>query len=420
MLTRKRYNKKRLSKTLCKKRYKITKKQRGGFICQTPNIIKVQKSYLKLNKSDDKMKNNIAYGNYLDECNKYSTCVFQNINNVELLLGVLKILKDIGNKETNFTYKHIIDTSDVKYENKDTVETQLSNNIITQNEKIINSKFLDIYVTYLLEQYLGFKLTDNNTVFLHKDDYDFIINEDTILAKNFIISTIINLEDKLILRSIIEILNNTFKMIVQDRALLKDYAIYLGEITNTQTSREAALFVSNMLFTAFIQIFLFNFSRFISTMVTVEESAKSYILMRVLYKFLFIKIENMLHTYKINGTDEHILPFLNDKKLDNFIIGNNTENIENLHIFKHLETTFTTVNCIIKNFLKPERLTILCNELDGYLTRNVPLNNLESITFLTEGCKVNALWHSLSFELLKEIYKYNHMLYLCKDRKLII
>ena len=51
----------------------------------------------------------------------------------------------------------------------------------------------------------------------------------------------------------------------------------------------------------------------------------------------------MLHTYKINGTDEHILPFLNDKKLDNFIIGNNTENIENLHIFKHLETTFTSL-----------------------------------------------------------------------------
>jgi hypothetical protein len=115
MLTRKRYNIKRLRKTLNKKRHKRTKKQRGGFICQIPNILNVQKSYSKINKSDDKIKNTIAYGSYLEECGKYSACVFQNINNIELLLDVLKILKDIGNEETIFTYKHIIDTSDVKY-----------------------------------------------------------------------------------------------------------------------------------------------------------------------------------------------------------------------------------------------------------------------------------------------------------------
>ena len=93
-----------LIKTLCKKKYKRTKKQRGGFICQLPDKINIQSSYF--NKSDDNRVNSIAYSEYLDECKKYSSCVFQNINNIDLLLNVLAILKDIGNNETNFKYKN--------------------------------------------------------------------------------------------------------------------------------------------------------------------------------------------------------------------------------------------------------------------------------------------------------------------------
>ena len=160
MLTRK-YNKKRLRKTLSKKKYKRTKKQRGGFICQLPDKINVQTSYF--NKSDDNRVNSIAYSEYLEECKKYSSCVFQNINNIDLLLNVLAILKDIGNNETNFKYKNIADTSDKNYVDRN--EIRLSKNIITQKEKILTSKFLDIYVTYLLEQSLGLNFIDNNTFF---------------------------------------------------------------------------------------------------------------------------------------------------------------------------------------------------------------------------------------------------------------
>jgi hypothetical protein len=414
MFTKKRYNKKHLGKTISKKRYnkkhlgktisKKTKTQKGGFICKTPDIINVQKSYF--NKTDDKSVNIVAYGNYLEECSKYSSCVFENINNIELVLDVLKILKDIGNKETNLKYKHIIDTSNEDYENKNIVERNLSNNIITQNETIVNSKFLDIYITSLLKTSLGLNFIDNNTVFLDKDDYDFIINEDTILAKNFIISTIINLEDKLVVKSIIQILSDTLKIILKDKYLLKDFTISIGEMITTQTSREKAIIVSNTLFYSFIQIFLFVFSKYISTLNTAGKSTKSYIVMCVIYKYLFSYIQNILDTAEINGRDKHILPFMNNDKFDEIIIGNNTENIEGLPIFIHLFKTFIGVDCIVKNFLKPERLNILCSELDGYLTKEEPLNKLYDYNFLTEGCVTNILMYGLTIELATKIYYY--------------
>jgi hypothetical protein len=195
-------------------------------------------------------------------------------------------------------------------------------------------------------------------------------------------------------------------MILRDKALLKDYAISFGQVTHTKNSRETALLVSNTLFYAFIELFLFNFSNYISTMIKIEESEKSYILMRLIYKFLFSYIQNIPETHEININGEHILPFLNNEKFDNFIIGNNNENIENLHIFNHLKNTFRTVNCIIGNFLKPERVTILCSELDNYLTKNIPLNNLKDYKFLTDGCIKNILFEGLSIELVSEIYYY--------------
>jgi hypothetical protein len=319
---------------------------------------------------------------------------------------VLKILKDIGDKETNLKYKNIIDTSNENYENKSTVERQLSNNIITQNEKIINSKFLDIYVTSLLQSKLGLNFIDNNTVFLHKDDYDFIINEDTILAKNFIISTIINLEDKLIVKSIIQILSDTLKIILKDKYLLKDLSISFGEMTTRQTSREKSLIVSNMLFYSFIQIFLFIFSKYINTLNTAAKSTKSYIVMCVIYKYLFSYTQNLLDMAETNIHDKHIFPFMNNDKFDEIIIGNNTENIEELPIFIHLLKTFKGVDCIVKKFLEPGRLNVLCTELDGFLTKNIPLNNLKNITYLTEGCVTSVLFQSLTINLVTIIYYY--------------
>ena len=102
----------------------------------------------------------------------------------------------------------------------------------------------------------------------------------------------------------------------------------------------------------------------------------------------------------------HLLPFLKDGSFDQYIIGTDTKNIGNLPIFAHLNNTFISVDCIIKNFLRPERLTVLCNELDGYLTKGEPLNKLKDYTFLSEGCVTSILLYGWSMELLTEIYKY--------------
>ena len=403
MLTRKRYNKKRLSKTLCKKKYKRTKKQRGGFICQLPDKINIQSSYF--NKSDDNRVNSIAYSEYLDECKKYSSCVFQNINNIDLLLNVLTILKDIGNNETNFKYKNIADTSDKNYVDRN--EIRLSKNIITQKEKILTSKFLDIYVTYLLEQSLGLNFIDNNTFFLHKDDYDFIIKEDTNLAKNFIISRLINLEDKLVVKTLIQILSDTFKIIMEDKNLIKNFAILLSEIGGeSQTSHVKAIMASNMVFYSFIQIFLLTFSKYITTISVATRDTKSYTIMCLSYKILFSYLQNVIDSPENLEGSAHLLPFLKDGSFDQYIIGTDTKNIGNLPIFAHLNNTFISVDCIIKNFLRPERLTVLCNELDGYLTKGEPLNKLKDYTFLSEGCVTSILLYGWSMELLTEIYKY--------------
>ena len=403
MLTRKRYNKKRLSKTLCKKKYKRTKKQRGGFICQLPDKINIQSSYF--NKSDDNRVNSIAYSEYLDECKKYSSCVFQNINNIDLLLNVLAILKDIGNNETNFKYKNIADTSNKNYVDRN--EIRLSKNIITQKEKILTSKFLDIYVTYLLEQSLGLNFIDNNTFFLHKDDYDFIIKEDTNLAKNFIISRLINLEDKLVVKTLIQILSDTFKIIMEDKNLIKNFAILLSEIgSETQTSHVKAIMASNMVFYSFIQIFLLTFSKYITTISVATRDTKSYTIMCLSYKILFSYLQNVIDSPENLEGSAHLLPFLKDGSFDQYIIGTDTKNIGNLPIFAHLNNTFISVDCIIKNFLRPERLTVLCNELDGYLTKGEPLNKLKDYTFLSEGCVTSILLYGWSMELLTEIYKY--------------
>jgi hypothetical protein len=404
MLTRK-YNKKRLRKTLSKKKYKKTKKQKGGVICQTPNTVKVQTSYF--NKSNDKKVNSEAYIVYLGECKEYSTCCFQNINNIDLIVNVLAILKDIFNNETNFKYKNIVDTSNEKYKNTHTM--RFAENIVTQKEKILTSKFLDIYVTSLLEKNLGLKFIDNNTVFLQEDDYDFIIKEDTDLAKNFIISTLINLEDNLLVKSLIQILSDTVKVIIEDKFLIKNFALSFGEMfTDLETtSRDRAIVVSNIIFYTFIQIFLLTFSKYITSNSLLKRDTKSYTIMCLAYKILFSYLQNILVGWQtLSDGKTHLLPFLNDGRFDKYIIGTDTENIANLPIFAHLINTITSVDCIIENFLRPERLTVLCRELDGFLTKGEPLNKLKDKTFLSEGCITNILIYGWSIELVKEIYNF--------------
>lgn len=406
MLTRKRHNIKRLRKTLNKKRYKRMKTQRGGVICKLPNKINVQSSIF--NKTKYKTENSAAYGMYLEECKQYSGCVFQNINNIDLLLDVLVILKDICNSETNFKYKNIADISNENYQ--DISRVRIPKNITTKKEKILTSKFLDIYVTSLLEKSLGLNFIDNNTVFLQKDDYDFIIKEDTDLAKNFIISTLIYLEDKLVVKSLIQILSDTVEIIIEDKNLIKNFAISFGEMfTDSETtSHDRAIIVSNMIFYTFIQIFLLTFSKYITSNSSVKRDTKSYTIMCLTYKILFSYLQNILVGWQtLSDGKTHLLPFLNDGRFDQYIIGSNTKNIENLPIFAHLINTFTSVDCIIKNFLIPERLTVLCRELDGHLTKGEPLNKIIDYKFLKEGCLTNFLIYGWSTELVKEIYNFS-------------
>ena len=403
MSTRKRYNKKHLVKNVSKKKNKKTKKQRGGFICQIPNVINVQKSYF--NKSNDIKVNSEAYDIYIKECEKYSSCVFENINNFDLIMKILQIIKELANKDTTLKYKGIIDTSNENYNNKGNLSRRISDNIITQNEILLNSKFLDIYVTYLLESYFNSDFTDSNTSFLHKLDRDFIIDEDTILAKNLIISTLINLDDRLLIKSIIQILSNTFKIIIKDKYLLKDHAVYFTKSLTTLNNHDLANTASNIIFVSIIQLFLYSFSNYINTLNVEEKATKSYTILCLIYKIVFSYLTKSIESYAENS-DTYLLPFLNDEKLSKFIIGTNFDNIENLPIFTHLVNTFTIFDCVIKNFLKPERLDILCTELDGYLTKNRPFNRLKDHNFLMEGCITNILLQGWSIELVKEIYNY--------------
>ena len=75
-------------------------------------------------------------------------------------------------------------------------------------------------------------------------------------------------------------------------------------------------------------------------------------------------------------------------------------------IFSHLLNTFAIFDCLVKNFLQPERLNTLCNELDGYLTKNMPLVHLKDYKFIIEGCVGDILLKGWSVNLLNGIYNY--------------
>jgi hypothetical protein len=414
-ISKKKYTKKRLEKTISKKRCKKTKIQKGGFICKTPiEIIKVAPvssssflSFLPFKKSNDKKVNSNSepYTIYLDECYKYSSCVFDNIINTDLLINLLEILKDIGNEDIDFKYKKITDTSTVDYDNKEDVERTLPNDITIQTESIQKSKFLDVYLTSLIEYYLASEFTDDNTVFLREDDYKFIINEDYNLVKNAIISTIIGLEDKFVVKSILQILSNTLTNLSKDSDVLKEQAVYYGGMDTTIPPYKRAIFVSNMLFVSFIHIFLYNFSKYIVELSTSGKNKKSYAVLSLIYKIVYSYLKKLLDKF-IAENDTPFFPFMNDDVLNNFIIGKKPENVESLPIFSHLLNTFAIFDCLVKNFLQPERLNTLCNELDGYLTKNMPLVHLKDYKFIIEGCVGDILLKGWSVNLLNGIYNY--------------
>lgn len=395
MSTRKRYNKKHLGKTLSKNNYKRMKTQRGGVTCKEPTD---NTRYLSKDK-DIK-----AYKDYINECDKYSSCVFRNIDNSKLISGVLSLINDIGSFEVPFKYKNIID-----------------------NEKIIDSKFLDIYVTSLLEEYLGFKVTDKNTISLKKEDYDFIINEDTNLAIKVIISKLINLEDKFLVKSLLQIFSDTFKILNKQHGdLVKNYAIYFGQFNKSgklihddvESSdpygdgnlRGRAINTSNELILSIIKTFLFSFSKYINTLNVNETNKKSYNLLILIYKVLYIYTKKLVGDLVTDNVyyEKHLLPIMDDDNLDKFIIGETYHNVESLPIFVHLDPTFKLIGCVINSLLQPERLSVLCNKLDGYLTKNEPFGGawdiFWNIKFITDGCKIHLGKALTSLGLLTQIY----------------
>ena len=389
MLTRK-YNKKCLRKTLSKKKYKIIKTQRGGVVCKEPTY---NKRYLSKDK-DIK-----AFDDYLLDCDEYTSCVFRDIDNSKLISGVLSLINDIGSFDVPFKYKNIID-----------------------NEKIIDSKFLDIYVTYLLEKHLGFKVTDKNTMSFKKEDYDFIINEDTNLTIKEIISKLINLEDKLLIKSLLQICSDTFKILNKDSELVKNHAIYSGQFDESGklihedvkqedpygdgNPRGRAINISNKLILCIITVFLFSFSKYINTLNVNETNKKIYNILILVYKILYIYTKKIVTDNK--SYDKHLLPFMNDDNLDKFIIGDNYDKVESLPIFVYLNTTFTIIGCVINSLLQPEKLSELCNKLDGYLTKNEPFggawDTVWNIHFITDGCKINMGKALISLGILTQIY----------------
>ena len=401
MSTRKRYNKKHLGKTLSKNNYKRMKIQRGGVECQLPHTINLQTSYL--DKSNNIKVNNKAYKDYINECMRYAACVFRDIDNSKLISGVLSLINDIGSFEVPFKYKNLI-----------------------VNEKIIDSTFLDIYVTSLLEKYLGFQVIDKNTMSFKKEDYDFIINEDTNLAIKVIISKLINLEDKFLVKSLLQICSDTFKILNKDSELVKNHAIYSGQfdesgkLIHEDVKQEdpygdgnligRAINTSNELILSIIKIFLFSFSKYINTLNVNETNKKSYNLLILIYKVLFI------YTIKLVGDlvtdnvyyEKHLLPIMNDDNLDKFITGETYHNVESLPIFVYLNTAFTIIGCIVNSLLQPEKLDELCNKLDGYLTKNEPFGGawdiFWNIKFITDGCKINLGKAIIFLGVLTQIY----------------
>ncbi len=432
MFTKKRYNKKRFKKTTSKKRLektttikrcKKTKKQKGGFICKTPvEIIKVKPpsssssflSFLPFKKKNDEnvIGNSEPYTIYLDECEQYYSCVFVNIDNVDVVLNLLEILKDIGNETIPLKYQNIVDTSKMPYSNKNAVT--LPNKPTIETEQIKNSKFLDVYLTSLIQYYLASDFTDDNTVFLGEDDFKFIINEDYKLVQNKIISTIIGLENNFVVESILQILSNTFTHLSKDSDVLKEQAVYYGGMITIDSvdkmerallARNRAIYVSNMLFVSFIHLFLYNFAIYIITLFTSGKNRKSYAVLCLIYKFVYGYLKKLLDKFIVEN-DKIFFPFMNDAVLNSFIIGKNPENIQDLPIFSHLLNTFTIFDCLVKNFLQPDRLNTLCNELDGYLTKNMPLVHLKDYKFIIEGCKEDIALKGWSVSLLNGIYNY--------------
>ena len=435
MFTKKRYNKKRfkksvskkrLEKTTRKKRHNKTIKQKGGFICEDPpEFSKVKESsstwmsYLRGNNKKV-TSNSEPYTIYLDECYKYYSCVFENIENANMVKNLLEILQDIGNEEIPLQYKNIVDTTTVPYKNKRNIEVELENpelknKITTKTEKIKNSKFLDVYLTSLMEYYLASEYTDDITTFLQKDESEFIINEDYNLVKNEIISTIIGLEDKFVVKSILQILSDTFTNLNKDSDVLKEQAVFYGGMTDINTAtdkverallaRNRAIYVSNMLFLSFTHIFLYNFAKYIIALSRSGKNIKSYAVLCLIYKFVYSYIKKLRDNF-IGQDDKPFFPFMSDDILNNFIIGKNPEDITKLTIFSHLLNTFAIFDCLIKNFLQPERLNTLCNELDGYLTKNMPLVHLKNYKFIIEGCVGDIILKGWSVDLLNGIYNY--------------
>jgi len=426
MQTKKHYKKGNRKTKNRRNKNKKTKKQKGGFICQQPNVIERQSSYL--NKAEDLRVNTENYMKYLEECELYSKCYFTNINNLNLLTEILSIFKkNIGNALIEFTYKKIPNTETTKFSDYDNVNRSLNNNPINENVSLNTSKFLDIYLTKLYLEYyasyyttncktdLGYcdlsgvplnnniLLSDLNTVFLDNESKEFIIENGEKILKNKIITFFINLDNKFLLRSILQILSTTLANVYQDRILIYNAVVSLiGFQTDiiANSGGNANAIAAQMVIEFILKIFVFNFAKYIENYETQEELLTDSIhILKLIYKLLYSIVYSPINSYKIKNLIENSIPKI-------ITIGESPYiKITDLPIFAIINN-INVINCIIKSLLENNRFNIICSEIEEYLTLGTSFNNLSNKNFLLAGCKTTIGKSLGSWELWKLGWNY--------------
>ncbi len=393
-----------------RKKSNLRKTQKGGWRCALPTKLEQQNTYR--NPEADIPVNGQNYNRYLEQITNYSECAFNNINNSEAILKAVNFLDNLLNNNLNLTYRKVVDNTNTDYNQKNAIQQRLNANpeVNTINENIKTSKFLDIYATFLLNNYLNLELNDYNTIFLNEDDYNYIIGEDFNIVKNLIISNLIHLNDNVIIKTFLEIIKDTFKEIYLRREFYVSYLIFKTNLITRQvpaghfTEETTKLIQINLLIIAFIKIFLYYFAFRISIIQIPEIK----IIFNLIYKFIYAYLTKKINEFNRNMADNTNI-FVSNDVIQRFFIkttffGGSVRQLEDFAIFTHLNKTLVGVNCILKQFTENvEKFNILVSEIDDKLSRNIPLRRLADYQFIINDCISKILWSGFSYDLFKEI-----------------
>lgn len=281
-----------------KRRNRKSTYKKGGFRCpavQTPlNIIESNGKPCGPNSIN---ANAITYKNHLDSCYSYSECFFNSISTGKAVLNLLPILNAFSREQIVFNYKNI-DTINTNYVDKSAALNTRAD--LTPNntpETIIDSKFLDVYLTSLLTTALGLPLSDDNTIILNESEYAKTINDNYYILQSKLIQYILANYPNII-KTILSILVSLISELQNDYHFLKCYTLAeMHELPIPLNETTINLVKINKLLIAVITKFLYMFTGMLSELNHINPNDTNLHILTIVYKYVFSYISSLIQRF---------------------------------------------------------------------------------------------------------------------------